>query len=418
VTSIEIPTGWPRSVPFPKGWSAPLISEVAHRESGHTPDKDVAEYWKGSIKWLSLTDCERLNRIYIHDTIKTISQAGIDNSSARLLPAGVVVLSRDAGVGQSAITTTSMAVSQHFVAWKCSERLNSKFLYYWLQYLRPELERIAVGSTIKTIGMKYFDRLRIPLPPILMQSAIAKALEACDSVNYALENLVEKKKRFRDGLARKLLTGEIRFPEFSSDTWQWSRLEQHIQRVSRRNTNGVTRVLTASGEHGLVDQRQYFKRNVAGADLSKYYLLRRGEFAYNRSAMKGYPYGATKRLNKHEEGALSTLYLCFSVNDQQIDSDFLLHAFERGVLNRQLRPIVRIGARAHGLLNVGEEDYFSISVPFPSLLEQRRIAKVLNNLNREIDLLQDQRVQMIALKDGLFSFCWEARSALAHDSNT
>jgi type I restriction enzyme S subunit len=162
-------------------------------------------------------------------------------------------------------------------------------------------------------------------------------------------------------------------------------------------------VLTASGEHGLVDQRRYFNRSVASADLSRYYLLKNGEFAYNRSAMNGYPYGATKRLDALEEGALSTLYLCFAIDDHRLDSDYLKHIFDSGILNRQLRPIVRIGGRAHGLLNVSDEDYFSINIPFPPIEEQRRIANVLNGLNRELNLIESLREQVEAQKRALLA---------------
>jgi type I restriction enzyme S subunit len=130
---------------------------------------------------------------------------------------------------------------------------------------------------------------------------------------------------------------------------------------------------------------------VAGKDLSKYYLLKAGEFAYNRSAMIGYPFGATKRLEQHQEGALSTLYLCFAVSDSKLDSDYLTYVFESGVLNRQLRPIARIGARAHGLLNVTDDDFLSISIPLPELDEQRRIAGLLNTTERELNLVTTKR---------------------------
>lgn len=396
-----MPNGWPRGRALPQGWSAPLLSEVAHRESGHTPERGVPEYWNGGIKWLSLVDCDRLNRIHVGETTYTISSEGIKNSSAKLLPEGVVVLSRDAGVGQSSITTTPMAVSQHFLAWQCSEKLEPLFLYYWFQFIRPELERIAVGSTIKTIGLPYFNRMRIPLPPPTIQKKSANAFFWLDQVTYRLDEIIGAKREYKRGLAQQLLTGKMRFQEFKNTPWHTSFLEDHVKVVTRKNTDGQTLVLTASGEHGLVDQRRYFNRNVSGADLSRYQLIKRGEFAYNRSAMIGYPYGATKRLDAHEEGVLSTLYLCFAITDPELDSDYLSHVFESGVINRQLRPIVRVGARAHGLLNVTDDDFLSVSIPLPELKEQRRISKVLNELNSEIGSLEKQRDLFQDYKRGL-----------------
>jgi len=110
----ETPIGW-----IPKEWQYELLDQLAVRGSGHTPNKNFPEYWNGGIKWISLADSYRLDRLYITDTEYEISQLGIQNSSATVHPAGTVVISRDAGIGKSAITTEPMAVSQHFMCWRC-----------------------------------------------------------------------------------------------------------------------------------------------------------------------------------------------------------------------------------------------------------------------------------------------------------
>ena len=150
---------------IPEDWEVVRLENFAKRGSGHTPDKKHPEYWNGSIHWISLADSSALDQVYIDKTFAKITHLGILNSSAVLHPAGTVVLSRDAGVGKSAIMRSEMAVSQHFMAWRCGNELNNLFLYYWLQSTKPEFERIANGSTIKTIGLHYFQALTIPLPP-------------------------------------------------------------------------------------------------------------------------------------------------------------------------------------------------------------------------------------------------------------
>ena len=150
----------------PEDWDAILLDNVAKRGSGHTPDKKHPEYWNGDIKWISLADSYALDDLYISETSSRITPLGVANSSAVLHPAGTVVLSRDAGIGKSAIMGTAMAVSQHFMAWRCGPRLDNKFLYYWLQRTKPEFERIGNGSTIKTIGLPYFRGLKIPVPSL------------------------------------------------------------------------------------------------------------------------------------------------------------------------------------------------------------------------------------------------------------
>jgi type I restriction enzyme S subunit len=159
---MEVKPGYKQTEvgPIPEEWEDVLLDRVARRGSGHTPDKAHPEYWNGGIKWISLADSPALDRLYIDETYATISAQGLANSSAVLHPAGTVVLSRDAGVGKSAIMWTEMAVSQHFMAWRCGPELENHFLYYWLQSAKPQFERIADGSTIKTIGVPYFQGLR------------------------------------------------------------------------------------------------------------------------------------------------------------------------------------------------------------------------------------------------------------------
>lgn len=287
----------------------------------------------------------------------------------------------------------------------------------WIgQYFSTGLARRAImrrggGTNISNLSQQILQDLPIPVPTGSYQRRVLGAAEGFSRILRLLGQSIGSAHQFRRGLMQQLLTGETRFPEYRSRRWNSARLGDHVLQIERRNHSVVTLVLTASGEHGLVDQRQYFNRSVAGADLSKYYLLRRGEFAYNRSAMKAYPYGATKRLDAHEAGALSTLYLCFAINDENLDSDYLRHVFNSGVLNRQLRPIVRVGARAHGLLNVSDEDYLSMVFPFPRLDEQRRIATLLNTIDREIELIDAQRTQTERYKRGLLSRLLNGESA-------
>ncbi len=197
---------------MPTMWRLELLGSVAERGSGHTPDKKHPEYWGGSIKWLSLKDCSHLDRLYISDTAAKTTPLGIANSSAVEHPVGTVVLSRDAGVGKSAITTDVMAVSQHFMAWKCGPLLDNHFLYYWLQARKPEFERIAVGSTIKTIGLPYFKSLKIPVPPMPEQRAIAACLKDMDFRLFAEEATLDELKAVKRALLDALLAGQSGAP--------------------------------------------------------------------------------------------------------------------------------------------------------------------------------------------------------------
>lgn len=196
---------------IPVEWEITLLDEIAERGSGHTPSKKHPGYWNGGIKWISLADSSALDQVHINDTEYEISDLGIKNSSAVLHPPGTVVLSRDAGVGKSAVMQTSMAVSQHFMAWRCGKRLHNYFLYYWLQRDKPRFEGIASGSTIVTIGLQFFKSYRIAHPSDPNeQVGIAKVLlKSEEDVNRSQETLA-KLKSLKTALMQDLLTGKVR----------------------------------------------------------------------------------------------------------------------------------------------------------------------------------------------------------------
>ncbi|MGI9280512.1 MAG: restriction endonuclease subunit S [Endozoicomonas sp.] len=205
---------------IPVGWEVTLLDKLANRGSGHTPDKQKPEYWNGGIKWISLADSSKLDQGPIDTTDKEISSLGIDNSSATLHPKGTVVLSRDAGIGKSAVMDQEMAVSQHFIVWNCEPKglLNNWYLYYLLQLMKPEFERIAIGSTIKTIGLPFFKKLRIAHPSNMAeQKQIAKILSTVDCKLNRLNTKKSQTQQLKKGLMQKLLTGQIRVKPDSQD---------------------------------------------------------------------------------------------------------------------------------------------------------------------------------------------------------
>lgn len=168
--------------------------------------------------------------------------------------------------------------------------------------------------------------------------------------------------------------------------WEKKTLGDIVERVTRKNRDNQTDVpLTISSLDGLVDQRDYFKKTVASKDMSGYFLLQNGEFAYNKSYSVGFDYGSIKRLDRYPCGALSTLYICFGLKPNvDIDSDYLTHYFDSQKWNSEVAAICAEGARNHGLLNVSTSDFFDINIMSPSLPEQRKISDFLSAVDAVI----------------------------------
>ena len=184
---------------------------------------------------------------------------------------------------------------------------------------------------------------------------------------------------------RKVLNVPIlRFKEFQGE-WEKMRLDAFTRRVMRKNKSNQSRLpLTISAQYGLVDQITFFNKVIASTDMSNYYLLKKGEFAYNKSYSSDYPWGAIKRLDNYEQGALSSLYICFTPQDN-VESDFILQYFESPKWHKGVSEIAVEGARNHGLLNVSVQDFFHTYHYVPKdKKEQIKIAKLLMLLDERI----------------------------------
>jgi type I restriction enzyme, S subunit len=199
----------------PEHWKVARVKHVARLESGHTPSKQFPEYWEGGdIKWVSLNDSKYLaTNDYISETALKITAAGIANSSARLLPAGAVVFTRDATIGLTAITTQPMAVSQHLIAWCPSKAISSLYLLRVFNIMKPFLDVFTFGATIKTIGMPDVGKLVTPVPPmaeqILILDFLGQELKVFDTLIAEADRAITLLRERRAALISAAVTGKI-----------------------------------------------------------------------------------------------------------------------------------------------------------------------------------------------------------------
>jgi len=205
---------------LPPEWALVRLTDVALLESGHTPSRRRSDYWDGDIPWVSLHDSDGLDVPEIFSTALTISDLGLKNSSARLLPKGTVVFSRTATVGKCTILGRPMATSQDFANYVCRSRLHNLYLMHLFRFMTAEWKRLMAGSTHQSIYMPAFENLQILLPPLNEQHAIAQALSDADALIESLEQLLAKKRQIKVGAMQELLTDKTRLPGF---TEKWSR---------------------------------------------------------------------------------------------------------------------------------------------------------------------------------------------------
>ena len=209
-----------------------------------------------------------------------------------------------------------------------------------------------------------------------------------------------------DNEQKTLNVPNLRFPEFEGE-WEKKRLGDFTERVKRKNKYNLSKLpLTISAKYGLVDQITFFNKIVASTDMSNYYLLKKGEFAYNKSYSNDYPWGAIKRLDNYEQGVLSALYICFATQDN-VESDFILQYFESPKWHKSVSEIAVEGARNHGLLNISVQDFFQTYHYVPKeKKEQTKIATLLHLIDERIStqnkIIEDLKKLRSAISKQLF----------------
>ena len=173
-------------------------------------------------------------------------------------------------------------------------------------------------------------------------------------------------------------------------------------RITERNKENNKNVLTISAQYGLVSQFDFFSKNIASTDVSNYYLISKGDFAYNKSRSQGHPYGAIKSLRLYEKGVVSPLYICFRRTNSDIDNGFIEYYFDTNLIDDEIGQIAQEGARNHGLLNISTGDFFdNVSITLPSLPEQRKIASCLSTMDDQINAYTEKVAMLGQYKKGL-----------------
>jgi len=277
------------------------------------------------------------------------------------------------------------------------------FLYYFLQtpYYVYMMEIAMAGTDPPNIGNGDLEKIKIPIPPLPEQRAIAQVLSTADTAIHTTEKIIAQKELRKKWLMQQLLTGKKQLKGFGGE-WKEKKLSDIFERVTRKNTEGNTTVVTISAQRGFVRQTDFFNKNIASEITDNYFLVEKGEFCYNKSYSNGYPWGATKRLNDFDKAVVTTLYICFGVkNQKKTNPEYFEQFFGANHLDKGLTKIAHEGGRAHGLLNVTPSDFFSLKITVPSYEEQTAIAQVLQAADKEISLLKAKAEKLREQKKGL-----------------
>ena len=313
------------------------------------------------------------NPIYLEKTFA-------EKNETRMHQIGDVITVHTGDVGTSAVITENEAKSIGFAT--IVTRPNPKIIdsNYLCSFLNTDKHKkwavsISTGDGRTNYNLGDYFELVVPVPSIAEQKKIA--------------SYIQKLNRLITLHQRKCQIDGCRFQSPLAITWEQRKLGDIVERIVRKNTNNESSLpLTISAQYGLVDQVTYFNNRVASRDVSNYYLVLNGEFAYNKSTSDGFPFGAVKRLDLYEKGVLSTLYIVFSIRNQnETDSDFLAVFFDTNRWHKGVAERAAEGARNHGLLNISADDFFDIDIFMPRQKEEQvAIGSYLRHLDHLITL--------------------------------
>ena len=392
----------------PEGWRHVRLTEVARLESGHTPSKRQSDYWGGTIPWVSLHDTEGLDAWEIQTTSQSITEAGLANSSARLLPKGTVVFSRTATVGKSTVMGRAMATSQDFACYVCGPKVHNFYLAFLLRSMRAEWKKLMAGSIHNTVYMPVFKTLAVDLPPHDEQVAIANAMRDVERMIDSLEQLLTKKRQIKQGAMQELLTGKRRLPGFEA-AWTDGVLGDVVaELVAGVSVNsdpagggeGVPAVVKTSALKGGVFDPSECKP-IVQADLARATTpLRQDTLLISRMNTPDLV-GEVGYVDR----AYDWLYLPDRIWMTRMRSPDCVCVRWLGFLLSSAPYKRLIGDSATGtsgsMKNIAKSGLLGLPLRFPEVDEQRAIAAGLADMDAEITALESRLTKARALKQAM-----------------
>ena len=263
------------------------------------------------------------------------------------------------------------------------------------------IKRITVGGAVPTLSQNEMGKISVSIPQKMEQKKIATLFHLIDERISVQNKIIEDLKKLKSAIVEALFCAPKesmpakRLSSYSKE-WKLVKLFDICQRIQTKNAGRQCRqVLTIAAQYGLVNQEDFFNKTVASENLEGYYLLQKGDFAYNKSYSGDYAWGAIKRLERYEQGVLSPLYICFRPNIK-VDADYLAHYFESKKWYKGIADIAGEGARNHGLLNISVIDFFNTIHRIPDLEEQKVIAQFLNKFSSKLSC--EQRIMQSLTK--------------------
>ncbi|EAD1175320.1 restriction endonuclease subunit S [Listeria monocytogenes] len=398
------------NLPF-RAWEQRKLEELAafSKGSGYTKN-DLVE------KGMPLVLYGRLYTKY--ETIITEVNTFTKMKDKSVISKGNEVVVPSSGETAKDISRASVIGAEGFILGgdlniiKPKRELNSIFLALTISNGEQQKEIIkrAQGKSVVHVYNTDLKQVKLSYPTFNEQEKIGSFFRQLDNAIALHQRKLDTLKRMKKGFLQQMFPNNeeeipnVRFTDFDA-MWEQRKLKSITEKITRKNKElESTLPLTISAQDGLIDQNEYFNKIVASRNIRGYFLVKNGEFAYNKSYSKGYPWGVVKRLDNYDMGVLSTLYIIFK--PIKINSDFLTKYFDSTYWYRAVSQFATEGARNHGLLNIAASDFFEIELNIPlNNEEQKKIGLFFQQLENILILHQNKLEKLSILKKTYLKKC-------------
>ena len=394
---------------IPEDWEIKYLSDFGKIQSGGTPSTTMAEYWGGNIAWCTPSDITSTPTKYINVTERTITEAGLNNSAATVMPAGSILLCTRATIGELKINSIPMATNQGFKNITVNNSGNAEFLYYLLQTKKSRMLDLAIGSTFLEISKTALSKILLQIPMRDEQNKIADALSDMDNLVVVLEKQIAKKKAIKQGAMQELLTGKRRLPGFSGE-WETKKLEDYCSLITKQtgfdysayikpalitrkmpNTFPMIQTINFRGRKFTFETDYYIPQSVAmqfpNIVLNKKCVLfsivgasvgNVGLYPGSITAFCGGAIGITRFRNEQ-------------------DAEWVFNYMSSPDGQSQIQYVTKGGAQA----TVTIADIRNFKIPTPEKDERDAISGILENMDHEIEVLEQKLEKYREVKQGL-----------------
>ena len=369
-------------------WKPTKISNIAEVVGGGTPSTEVEEYWNGNIKWFTPSEIGKSK--FVLNSERHITDEGLNNSSAKLLPKNTILLSSRATVGEISITQTECSTNQGFQSLITKENVDTDFIYYLISTIKNEFLRRSSGSTFLEISKNEVKRIKINIPTLNEQKQIAQFLSAIDNKIELLENRLHYFQEFKKYLLQNIFAQKLRFD--NNCNYKNKRVRDFLVESKIKGIDDIHKRLTVKLNLKGIFPREVKTTEVEGA--TKQFIRKSGQFIYGKQNLHK---GAFGIIPQELDGYLSSSDIPSFDFKKGMDPKWFYYYFSRKSFYENLEKL----STGTGSKRISPKDFLNIKIRVPDLEEQKKISSCLFTIDNKIGLIEGQISLMEDFKRGL-----------------